>query len=150
MKSLYAQRRINAPLELVWKVISDVGDYARYAPNLNSSRIVSGEGKGLIRECTSKEGLWQEICTDWQEQEFYLFEVQTQAKNYPFPFKTLNGKWEVCNSGDTHTDIRMKFDFEFKNLLLGWLIYPLMRRKFITICEQLLDNWQLEIHQSAR
>ena len=142
MKSLCVERRINATLGSVWKVVSDIGNYAQYAPNLNSSRIISGKGMGLVRECTSKEGAWQEICTEWQDHRSYQFQVQTQAEDYPFPFKTLQGKWEVCYDGNTQTVIRMTFDTEFKNVVIGWLAYPLMKRKFLLVCEHLLDNWQ--------
>ena len=66
MKSLSIERTLNAPLDVVWKVISDVDGYARYAPNIDASRVVSGEGVGMVRECSSKEGRWQEICTHWE------------------------------------------------------------------------------------
>jgi len=145
MKKLCVERSVNASLESVWNVVSDVGNYSRYAPNLNTSRIVSGKNKGLIRECTSKEGKWTEVCTDWQNQKSYRFQVQTQAKDYPFPLKTLNAKWEVYENATAQTVIRMEFDVEFKNVVIGWLIYPLMKKKFLLVCEQLLDNWQKEI-----
>jgi ribosome-associated toxin RatA of RatAB toxin-antitoxin module len=145
MKNLCVERSINASLESAWKVVSDVDNYARYAPNLHTSRIVSGKGIGLIRECTSKEGNWTEICTDWKNQESYCFQVQTQAKDYPFPFKTLNAKWEVYENVNAQAVMRMEFEVEFKNVVIGWLVYPLMKKKFLLVCEQLLDNWQQEI-----
>jgi len=145
MKRLYIERSITASLESVWNVVSDVGNYARYAPNLNTSRIVSGEGKGLVRQCTSKEGQWTEVCTDWQDQKSYRFQVQTQAKDYPFPFKTLNAKWRVYENSYAQAVIRMDFEVEFKYVVIGWLIYPFMKKKFLLVCEELLDNWQQEI-----
>jgi len=142
MKSLSIMRTVNAPLDSVWEVVSDVDGYARYAPNIDTSRIVSGDGVGMVRECSSKEGRWQELCTHWQDREFYQFQIQTQAKDYPFPFKWLQGKWSVEAQADDQTVIRMVFDFEFSNRIAGWFIYPLMKIKYMAICEELLDNWQ--------
>ncbi len=145
MKKLYIERSITASLESAWKVVSDVGNYARYAPNIDTSRILSGEGKGLVRECTSKEGEWTEVCTDWENQKSYCFQVQTQAKDYPFPFKTLNAKWEVYENANAQTVIRMDFEVEFRNVVIGWLVYPFMKKEFLLVCEELLDNWQRKI-----
>jgi len=145
MKSLNIERTLNAPLDVVWKVVSDVDGYARYAPNIDASQVVSGEGVGMVRECSSKEGRWQEICTHWENLNYYVFQIQTQASDYPFPFKALQGKWSVEAVNEKHTVIHMKFDFDFKNKVVGLLLYPLMRKKFLKICEELLDNWQRAI-----
>jgi len=142
MKTLNVERSVRAPLESVWQLVSDVGNYAKYAPNIDSSKIVSGEGVGLIRACGSKEGRWQEFCTSWHDKDCYEFEIQTQAHDYPFPFKMLHGKWSVDPINTNHTIIRMKFDLEFKNKAVGWLLYPVMKIQFMKICEELLDNWQ--------
>lgn len=73
----------------------------------------------MIRECSSKEGRWQEICTQWQPNSFYDFVVQTEAKDYPFPFNQLQGHWSVIKADDSLTLIQMKFDVEFKHPLTG-------------------------------
>jgi len=145
MKSITIKRTVNAPLEAVWTVVSDLAGYARYAPNLNTSKVVSGDGVGMVRECSSKEGRWQEHCTHWQEQSSYQFQVQTQAKDYPFPFKLLHGKWIVESHTANQTVICMVFHVEFKNQIVGWLLFPIMRVKFMQVCKKLLDNWQQAI-----
>ena len=142
METLTIERTVHAPLEVVWQLVSDVGDYAKYAPNIDSSTVISGEGFGLVRECGSKEGRWQELCTSWHDNESYEFEVQTEASDYPFPFKILRGKWSVDSINDKHTIIRMEFKVKFKNKVVGWLLYPVMKIQFMKVCEKLLDNWQ--------
>lgn len=142
MKCLSIERTVNAPLDVIWKLVSNVADYSRYAPNIDTSRIISGEGVGMVRECTSKEGRWRELCTTWKDNDHYEFEVQTQASDYPYPFKVLQGKWSVEKIDENNTTIRMVFNVDFKNQLFGALMYPLMRRKYMKICEQLMDNWQ--------
>ena len=147
MKTLNVGRTVSAPLESVWKVVSDVGDYAAYAPNIDTSRVLSGEGVGLVRECGSKEGRWKELCTFWREQKCYEFEIQTQADDYPFPFKMLRGKWSVDAVNENETTIHMRFDLQFKNKVVGWFLYPIMKFQFMKVCETLLDNWQASVER---
>lgn len=149
MKSLSIERVVEAPLHAVWKVVSDVDGYAQYAPNIDTSKVISGNGIGMIRECSSKEGRWREACTAWQEQSFYTFHIQTEAPDYPYPFKHLTGRWSVDQVLPERTAIRMRFDVEFNNRFYGWLIFPLMKMKYMKICEQLLDNWQAAIEKEA-
>jgi len=148
VKSLTIERSIAAPLEQVWQVVSNLEDYALYAPNINTSEILSGNGVGMIRQCSSKEGCWQEVCTQWKEYASYSFDVQTQSKDYPYPFKTLQAQWTVESNDSNTTTIRMNFEVEFKNKLFGWMIFPIMKIKYSSICEKLLYNWQKAILQN--
>ena len=150
MKYVSVERSISADLALVWLFIADVGNYADFAPNIDSSEIVSGAKTGLVRECASqKDGRWLETCTVWQDLSHYGFRVHTEAADYPFPLKHLEGKWSVEKIDDGQTRICMTFEFEFKNKLVGFLAYPIMKKKFLTICEKLLDNWEQSILGAA-
>ena len=142
MKTLNVERTVSAPLKSVWQLVSDVGGYAKYAPNIDSSKVVSGKGAGLVRECASKEGRWNEVCTAWRDNESYEFDIQTQAEDYPFPFKTLRGKWSVESVNEGETTIYMKFDVDFKNKVVGWFIFPIMKIQLLKVCDRLLENWE--------
>jgi len=91
MKNISISRVINASKSATWEIISDVAGYAKYAPNIDHLKILSGQGKGMIRECSNKDGHWREICTAWQLEDYYDFEINTQEKDYPYPFKMLTG-----------------------------------------------------------
>ncbi len=142
LKRLTYERIINATKENTWKVISDVSNYHKVAPNIESVTIISGKGKGMVRSCTHKTGSWTEVATLWEEGEQYEFQVNTDAKDYPFPLKFLKGTWKVETVSKHETKITMVFDFVFKQKIYNILIYPLMKKKFNKTCEELLDNWE--------
>ncbi|MEM9834643.1 MAG: SRPBCC family protein [Bacteroidota bacterium] len=100
--------------EEAWQVISDVANYHKVAPNIDGVEVVSGEGKGMIRRCSHGEDHWTETCSLWVPEQVYSFEVDTHAHNYPYPFKSLRGQWEVESSGQSASKITMLFEFQYK------------------------------------
>lgn len=142
MKNLSVSKKIDVPLENAWDVISDVAGYSKYAPNILTSKIVSGQGAGMIRECTSKEGEWRELCTNWIDNESYSFQVQTQAKDYPYPFSVLNARWSVKGDESNRTTAVLDIEVEFNNKLIGWILFPVLKIKYLKICNELMDNWE--------
>jgi len=93
MKSITIKRTVNAPLEAVWTVVSDVAGYARYAPNLNTSKVVSGDGVGMVRECSSKEGRWQDILLIGKSRALTNFKYKRRLKTIRSPsnYCTVSG-----------------------------------------------------------
>ncbi|MEL6919286.1 MAG: SRPBCC family protein [Bacteroidota bacterium] len=142
MKRLSFERKVNATKENVWEVISDVSNYHRVAPNIDSVEIISGEGQGMIRNCTHGTASWTEVATLWEEGEQYSFQANTDAKDYPYPLTYLKGTWKVKEIAKNQTKIIMTFDFTYKRKVHNLLIHPFMKKKFDEICEELLDNWQ--------
>ena len=146
MKYISVDRVVSADLHTVWPIVSDIGNYADYAPNIDQSKVISGNGKGMVRECSAiKQGRWSEVCTDWQDHSHFNFLVNTEADDYPFPLSYLAGKWSVNTVGVNQTLLRMDFEFEFKNWMVGLVGFPFMKRQFLAICEELLDNWERDI-----
>lgn len=125
-----------------WKVISDVANYHKVAPNIDDVKIISGEGQGMIRSCSHGKNNWTETCSAWQEEKTYSFIVNTNAPDYPYPFKYLKGTWEVEETDSIHTIIKMHFEFEYKKKFQHVLVHPLLRGKFKKVAEELLDSWQ--------
>ena len=148
MYALEIKRRVNAPKDVVWNVISDLNGYADYAPNLSQSTVISGEGVGLVRQCAdTRGGEWQENCILWEEGHQYTIEVDTS--DYPYPFRSMRGTWGLEESSDD-VIVTMRFDYQptFDPPLLGWLSNRfVLHRAFMPIAEQLLDNWETEIHR---
>ncbi len=54
------ERVIKAGKHSVWKVISDVGNYDKVAPNIDEVKIVSGEFRGMVRSCRQGNDTWSE------------------------------------------------------------------------------------------
>jgi len=141
-KNFRFERIVKATKINVWKVIADVANYDKVAPNIDDVKIISGQGQGMVRSCSHGKDSWTETCSFWQEEKSYSFEVNTAAPNYPFPFKFLKGTWEVQEIDSTTTKIIMFFDFKYKYKIQNVLIHPLLKGKFKNTANELLDNWQ--------
>lgn len=146
-KQLRFERTVEAPRENVWKVISDVANYHKAAPNIDSVKILSGEGRGMVRRCSHGKDSWTETCSAWIKQKKYSFEVNTAAPDYPYPFKRLAGTWEIEELDNTTTKIVMVFDFQYKRKFHNWLLHPLLKNTLSNTVEELLDNWQSELEK---
>ncbi len=141
-KSFKFKRKVKGTKQKVWKVISDVANYHEVAPNIDDSKVISGEKKGMVRTCSHGKDTWSETCTLWEEERQYSFVVNTHAPDYPYPLKTLKGTWIVDEISNNENEITMIFEFEYKKPIQNILVHPLMKYKFTKVCKELLDNWQ--------
>lgn len=142
IKELHFKRNVAAPKAETWKVISDVSNYHKVAPNIDHVKIISGEGTGMVRSCSHGKESWTETCSLWEEEKKYSFEVNTSAPDYPYPLKYLKGTWEVEEIDLKHTEIKMIFEFGYKQKIQDIVIHPLLRENFKKISKELMDNWQ--------
>ena len=140
-KQLVFRKIVNSNKLMVWKVISDVGNYHHVAPNIDDVTIVSGKNEGLVRSCSHGKDSWTETCSVWQEEKTYSFIVNTSAPDYPYPLSFMQGTWNVIKIDENHTEIEMIFEFTYKKKILN-LLHPIMKMKFKKISNELLDNWQ--------
>ena len=144
-------RMVDAPAEVVWEVISDVGGYHKYAPNLSKSEVLEGEGVGLRRRCHDTRGRgWNEQCVLWREGQLYSIAVDTS--DYPYPFTKMQGTWGLEERPDSVL-VKMRFDYapKYDPPVIGWLADRLMiKRAMKTICQELMDNWVAEIKERTR
>jgi ribosome-associated toxin RatA of RatAB toxin-antitoxin module len=107
IKILSFRRTVSADKRKVWKVISDIKNYHKVASNIDNVKIITGEGEGLVRQCSHGKDSWKETCTLWEEEKQYSFVVDTSAPDYPYPFKSLKGSWQVneINSFELRKDV---------------------------------------------
>lgn len=141
-KKMSFERTVKANKRDVWKVVSDVANYDKFAPNIDTVKIISGNGEGMVRSCSHGKNSWSETCTNWVEEKTYSFTVDTSAPDYPYPFKSLKGTWEIEEIDENTTKIIMIFDFQYKRKFHNWLLHPVLKGKFSKTAEELLDNWQ--------
>lgn len=142
-KQLRFERTVKASKQDVWKLISDVANYDKVAPNIDAVRIISGEGRGMVRSCSHGKDSWSETCSLWIEEKSYSFVVNTKAPDYPYKFLTsLQGTWEVQAIDSTTTKIAMYFDLQYRHKYQNWLLHPILKGKFKKTANELLDNWQ--------
>lgn len=146
LKRLQFERIVNAPKKEVWEVISDVSNYHHVAPNIDTAKIVFGyKEQGMIRSCSHGSDRWTEVATLWEEGVQYSFQVNTDAEDYPYPFKYLKGNWKIEAESNECTKIIMTFDLVYRKSIQNILIHPLLRAKFSQVCKELLDNWERQI-----
>ncbi|MEL6484876.1 MAG: SRPBCC family protein, partial [Bacteroidota bacterium] len=148
-KQLRFERTITASKEKVWKVVADVANYHQVAPNIDSVEILSGQGKGMVRRCSHKTDHWTEVATLWEEGEQYVFEVDTEAADYPYPLKQLQGTWKVEKVSQQQTRVVMIFEFTYTRKIHSLVLHPFMKTQFNSVCETLLDNWQTELESKV-
>ncbi len=136
------KRKVKGTKSKVWEVISDVANYHKVAPNIDGSKVISGEKKGMVRSCSHGKDSWTETCTLWEDEKQYSFIVDTQAPDYPYPLKSLKGTWIVNEISNNKNEIIMVFEFEYKKYFQNILIHPMMKHQFTKVCKELLDNWK--------
>ncbi len=141
-KRLTFSRVLKASKKTVWDVITDIENYHEVASNIDKVEIVSGEGEGMVRSCSHGNDSWTETCTLWEDQNQYSFVVDTNAPDYPYPFKYLKGTWKVNEINTRETEIIMIFDFEFKKPYQKLLLYPMLKWKFSKVAQNLLKKWE--------
>lgn len=91
-----------APAEALWRVISDLGAIDQHSPNLRSSKLVQGNapGVGAARRCVDQQGRgWTEVCTAWEPGRAFSLRFDSDAPDFPFPFRALVGGWAVAERG---------------------------------------------------
>lgn len=141
------ERIVKANKITTWKLISDIGRYAMFAPNIDNVEIISGEGIGMKRTCSHGKDTWAETCTLWTDENEYAFVIHTNEPDYPYPFKFLNGYWAVEEIDKATTKIVLQFEFQYNKKLQNIFLHPLFRTKFFKVVKELLDNWQRELEQ---
>lgn len=141
------ERIVKADKITTWKLISDVGNYALFAPNIDEVKIISGDGIGMVRTCSHGKDTWAETCTLWTEEKEYAYVVHTNEPDYPYPFKFLNGFWAVEEIDKVTTKIVLRFEFQYNKKILNIFLHPIFRTKFFKIAEELLDNWKRELER---
>lgn len=119
--ALRVRRLIPVATERVWAAVADAGGYARFAPGIAATTIVSGEGPGMVRVCTDDQGgQWAEHCTLWDEGHRYRMTVDVST--YPISYRMLLHEfaqtWTVERVGDG-TQLTLAFDGAVKLGVIG-------------------------------
>ncbi len=150
---LYATvvRQVNAPADVVWQVMTDHPAYADVASNISKVEVLSGDGLGMKRRCYGPKGEnWEETCDLFEPGHAYGFRIHTDAKDYPYPFSELSGRWTV-----EPRQIGSEFNIEIVATLKGnavarWMLAALSKQQFKTILIDLADAWAERMEREAK
>jgi hypothetical protein len=140
-------RDVNAQREKVWLVIIDHTLYGEAAPNLSGVKVLSGQGVGMVRECSNLEGQsWRETCTEWRDGHSYTFAIEVPT--YPYPVQKMTGTWGVEDNGDG-SRILMRFEIEPTDDDAGGQFMSLMKGAFPNVLDAILNRWQHDAENAA-
>lgn len=139
-------RTVDAPIAVVWDVITDHDLYAEAAPNLSTVDIIEGEGDGMVRRCVDTNGNeWTESCTRWETHRAYAVTVDVDHSEFHrHLFTRFEGEW-CLSEHDDGVRITIMFEFDPKYGPLGRLISAFFAYKAPSIVESIFDRWETEI-----
>ena len=128
MAKLHNEIIINAPVERIWAVLSDLAALERYDPTVLKSELLSTEktGIGAKRKVYMKDGKnwFEEKVTVWQPN----CALTIQLTNCTFPIKRLKHSYSFSSVANG-TLVKQVMEYEVKFGLLGKLMDWLMIRK---------------------
>lgn len=107
---------IDAPLSLVWEIISDLDSYHKHTTTLTETTVIFGEHQGATRRCVDATGnAWEETCIVWEPHHRYVMDVDvsTYPAKYRMLFRTLTGTWKV-EPVQGQTRVTLRFDAELR------------------------------------
>lgn len=146
MARITTDRLLDAPPDVVWRVMTDPDVYATVAPNLSSVAILDGEGEGMVRECVDTRGnAWTESCTDWEDGRGFSVAVDVGTSDFHRPlFTRFEGTWRLAERADGVL-VTMEFDFDTRYGPLGWLVAKYVALRAPPLTEAIFDGWEAEI-----
>lgn len=146
MTTITMHRTVDAPIAVVWDVVTDHDLYAEAAPNLSSVEVVEGDGDGMVRRCVDTDGNeWTESCTRWEEERGFAVSVDVGRSDFHRRlFSRFDGEWRLEERDD---GVRMTIAFEFEPRYgpLGALVSKFLAYKAPGIIEPIFDGWEAEI-----
>lgn len=138
---IHAASLVDAPPEVVWRVMADQEGYADVADNIGKVVVLEGSGLGMIRQCSDTAGRsWRERCTFWEEGRAFTFVVDTEAADYPYPLEYLQGRWAMTPVGDL-VSVEMDFIVRPKPGLMNGLLFRMLLGVLLPVCDRLLTSW---------
>ncbi len=147
MTTLNHQVRIEAPVDAVWKAVSDLLAVQRYNPMVASARYLTDqrEGVGAARRCELKPKGWvEERVWEWSPNRAIGLEVA--ASEWPVVF--MRWKTELREDGRA-TLVSQEMSYRMKLGPLGALMDALvMRRKLDRSIREVFES--LKRHVEAR
>ncbi len=145
--SIESSRIVDAPLDVVWSVVSDAGGYHAVVDTLEHTEIIAGRGQGMVRHCVDTKGReWNESCTLWEDDRAFRMtvDIDTYPPSLRAVFRRVEGTWSVAPA-DTGTVITMRFDGETKLGPLGKAVVSAMGRG--AVLDGIMDGYEAQIRE---
>jgi len=125
--SIQFKQTINAPLNDVWKILSDFNNVYTWAPAVTHSGELNDKNNqvGAGRHCTIKGfGSIEETITQWQDKHSFTYTVTDLG-----PLTGAISSWNIQTETDASTTVNIQFNYRLKFGVFGRLLHKLMMRK---------------------
>lgn len=121
---------VDVAASMMWETIARLGEISRFMPALKYSSIRDNQmpGPGCVRQCGDQAGKhWAEECT--------LFDPHTRTvalrflcdePGFPFPATSMDGGWEVIETGHHTSEVMVWWELVPKPQWLGPVLLPIM------------------------
>ncbi len=136
-------RVIDAPLSLVWEIVSNLDTYHQHTNTLTETTVISGEGQGATRRCVDASGnSWEETCTIWEPEQRYAVDVDvpTYPAKYRMLFRTFKGTWNVEPAGG-QTRVTIRFEAELRRIPGAPMLVDMLAKRSRSDLEAILDSY---------
>lgn len=128
MTTLYNEIAIDAPLEKIWAILSNIEELDQYDPTVKKSVVISQmkSGIGAKRKVDMQDGKnwFEEQCTLWRPMEALTYELTACS----FPIHSLKHSYNFEKVG-SQTKVKQVMEYRVKFGLLGKILDTLMIRK---------------------
>ena len=135
---------VNAGINHVWNIISDVGGVDKYHPLVDKSPQLSknASGIGAKRRCDFYDGssVVEEVVGLIEGEELTI-----KLSEFSLPFKSAEAKMRLEKVSDKSTNVTIQMNFEMKYGVFGkilgfFAIRPVMKKVFIKVLKGLNDH----------
>ena len=128
MTSIHNEITVNASIDKIWNILTDLELLDRYDPTVKKSTLVSAEKTGM----GAKRKVDMQDDKNWFEEKIVLFKpneaLTYQLTDCSFPIKSLKHSYRFEKIGN-QTRIEQLMEYTVKFGLLGKLLDSLMIRK---------------------
>lgn len=128
MTSIHYEITVNASIDKIWNILTDLELLDRYDPTVKKSTLVSAEKTGM----GAKRRVDMQDDKNWFEEKIVLFKpneaLTYQLIDCSFPIKSLKHSYRFEKIGN-QTKVEQVIEYTVKFGLLGKLLDSLMIRK---------------------
>lgn len=150
LETVRCSAAFDAPVAIVWEVVSDHELYGRLAPNLTAVHLLSeADSDHGQRRCVARSGeSWAESCDVFPDE--HRYEVNVDTSDYPYPLASMAAVFRVDEIDEQHCRAIALFRYERRPTLRGALLAAAMPAAFSVIMRRITHGWAVEVDHRAK
>ncbi len=138
---LFWNREYDVSSDRLFELVTDLEVSAEVSPNLARIDVLSGEGVGMVRQCTSPEGdSWTETYTEWVPGERFtsVVDVSTYPPSLQALIRSLQMTVVVVPVAEERSRVEIELDTELTEAGVGMIVDG---GAGDALFEPILDGW---------